>query len=574
MLIDTRQISEPKAVTATVCIIGGGVAGITLARELGKKGIDTCLLESGGLESDDDTRDLARGQALGLDYQFADGCRSRFLGGSSNCWGGWCRPLDAWDFEKKDWVPHSGWPFGLDELMPYYQRTHALLQLGPLNFDPAFWEQSINRPDVRRLPFMSGRVRDTISQFSPPVRFGKHYRDELKAAQTVKVFLHANVTQIVSDRDAQRINHVDVKTLSGRSLTVAARFFILATGGIENARLLLASNKVEEAGLGNRHGLVGRFFMDHPRLLSGNVRFAQTWGRNKLYDIKYNYMNSAVSAHGVHIASQFALTPATLEAERLLNARICFCSTFPGEGSAGARALFQCKQALLHKEQPDFHTGRALLTMMGEPVNTVAYGFTRLFHPRALIKNVGFQVIVEPAPDPDSRVSLSQSQRDRLGMPRVQVDWRLNDLVRRTVDRSLELIAQELRMSGVAQVDLAPRIEGGSWPATFEKEGTWHHMGTTRMHTSPSQGVVDPDCRVHGLANLFIAGSSVFPTAGANFPTITIAALALRLADKIIAELQASGTRLLDESMELSRDVAPGQETIAASLGSPGLPAV
>jgi choline dehydrogenase-like flavoprotein len=421
---------------------------------------------------------------------------------------------------------------------------------------------------------MSGRVRDTISQFSPPVRFGKHYRDELKAAQTVKVFLHANVTQIVSDRDAQRINHVDVQTLSGRSLTVAARFFILATGGIENARLLLASNKVEESGLGNRHGLVGRFFMDHPRLLSGSVRFAQTWARNKLYDIKYNYMNSAVSAHGVHIASQFALTPATLQTERLLNARICFCSTFPGEGSAGARALFQCKQALLHKEQPDFHTGRALLTMMGEPVNTIAYGFTRLFHPRALIKNVGFQVIVEPAPDPDSRVSLSQSQRDRLGMPRVQVDWRLNDLVRRTVDRSLELIAQELRMSGVAQVDLAPRIEGGSWPATFEKEGTWHHMGTTRMHTSPLQGVVDPDCRVHGLANLFIAGSSVFPTAGANFPTITIAALALRLADKLIAELQASGTRLLDESMELSRDVALGQETIAASLGSPGLPAV
>jgi choline dehydrogenase-like flavoprotein len=159
-------------------------------------------------------------------------------------------------------------------------------------------------------------------------------------------------------------------------------------------------------------------------------------------------------------------------------------------------------------------------------------------------------------------------------MPRVQVDWRLNDLVRRTVDRSLELIAQELRMSGVAQVDLASRIEGGSWPATFEKEGTWHHMGTTRMHTSPLQGVVDPDCRVHGLANLFIAGSSVFPTAGANFPTITIAALALRLADKLIAELQASGTRLLDESMELSRDVALGQETIAASLGSPGLPAV
>jgi choline dehydrogenase-like flavoprotein len=575
MFIDTRQLDEGKVVVATVCIIGAGVAGITLAREMEQQGIDTCLLESGGFEPDDATRDLYRGQSVGLDYQFADGCRARFFGGSSNCWGGWSRPLDAWDFEQKDWVPHSGWPFGLEELLPYYARTHDLLKLGPVNFDPAFWEQSINRTDVRRVPFHSGRVRDTISQFSPPARFGKLYRHALKVARTVRVYLHANVTQIESDAITSRVTQVRVQTLTGRRIVVRARLFVLATGGIENARLLLASNQTEAAGLGNRHGLVGRFFMDHPRLLSGSVQFAPAWSRNKLYDIKYNYMNAAVAAHGVHIASQFALTPATLKNEELLNARVCFCSEFPGEGSQGAQALFRCKQALLDKEQPGWSLRRDLSTMAKEPLNTLAYGFTRLFHPRALIKNVGFQVIVEPAPNPDSRVTLSPSQRDQLGLPRVQVDWRLNDLVRRTVDRTLQLVAQELHMSAVAQVTLGPSIEGGVWPPTLEKEGTWHHMGTTRMHDSPLAGVVDRNCRVHGMANLYIAGSSVFPTAGANFPTITIAALALRLSAHLVRQLKSISSELVEETEECEEyALARSQELVTSKLGSPGLPAM
>jgi choline dehydrogenase-like flavoprotein len=571
MFIDTRQMAEGKAVTTSVCIIGAGVAGITLAREMEKKGIDTCLLESGGFEPDDASRDLYRGAATGLPYHFADGCRARFFGGSSNCWGGWSRPLDAWDFEAREWVPHSGWPFGLASLMPYYQRTHELLRLGPYNFDAVFWEESINRADVRRVPLPSGRIRDSISQFSPPLRFGKAYRRELKQARHVRVFLHANVTQLIPDADANQITQVQVQTLSGRRITVAARLFVLATGGIENARLLLASSQVVAAGIGNRHDLVGRFFMDHPRMLTRRIQFAPAWSRNKLYDIKYNYMNAAVAAHGVHIAAQFALTEATLRRERLLNARLCFCSEFPGEGSDGAKALFRCKQALLHKEQPGWSLTADMLTMLRDPVNTFAYGFTRFFHPRTLIKSTGFQVIIEPAPDPESRVRLSLHQRDQLGMPRVEINWKLSDLVRRTADRSLALLAQELRMTGVAQVELDPPTEGGVWPATMEKEGTWHHMGTTRMHESPLHGVVDANCRVHDMDNLYVAGSSVFPTAGANFPTITIAALSLRLAEHLTQKLKAAGSRLRDD-VAVAAEVTP--ELIAASMGTPGLPAV
>ena len=541
MFIDTRRVEQGTVIQTTVCIIGGGVAGITLAMELEKKGIDVCLLESGGFAPDSGTRDLYRGEDVGeWRYNFADGSRSRFLGGSSNCWGGWCRPLDPWDFEKRDWIAHSGWPFGLDELTPYYDRTHALLKLGPNNFEPDFWERSIGRPDVRRMPLVTGKVRDTISQFSPPARFGKMYREALKRSQRIRVFLYANAVNIDTDNPATNVTRIQVATLTGRHMQVTATQYVLATGGIENARLLLASNKVQPCGLGNGNDLVGRFFMDHPRLFSGSIHFAAQWARNKLSDVKYHYMNAAVAAHGTHIAHQFALTPEVLEQEGLLNARVWFSSIFPGEGSEGAQALFRIKQALLKKNQEDWSLTRDVLTMIAHPLDTLGYGYTRLFQPRWLIRGVKFQLIVEPEPNPDSRVMLSPSQKDRLGMNRVRVDWRLTSKVQRTFDRTLAIMADEMHRSGVARVELDPPIEGRKWPSDIE--GTWHHMGTTRMHDSPKQGVVDRNCKVHGLSNLFVAGSSVFPTAGANFPTITLAALAFRLSEHLARELRTTST--------------------------------
>lgn len=547
MFIDTRRVEQGTVIQTTVCIIGGGVAGITLAMELDKKGIDVCLLESGGFAPDSGTRDLYRGEDVGeWRYNFADGSRSRFLGGSSNCWGGWCRPLDPWDFEKREWVAHSGWPFGLDELEPYYDRTHALLKLGPNNFEPDFWERSIGRPDVRRMPLVTGKVRDTISQFSPPARFGKLYREALKRSQRIRVYLYANAVNIDTDNPASNVTRIQVATLTGKHMQVTATQYVLATGGIENARLLLASNKVQASGLGNGTDLVGRFFMDHPRLFSGNIRFNEQWSRNKLSDVKYHYMNAAVAAHGTHIAHQFALTPEVLEQEGLLNARVWFSSVFPGEGSEGALALFRIKQAMLKKDQQDWSLAKDVLTMIAHPLDTLGYGYTRLFQPRWLIRGVKFQLIVEPEPNPNSRVMLSPSQKDQLGMNRVRVDWQLTSKVQRTFDRTLEILADDMRRSGVAQVELDPPIEGKKWPSDLE--GTWHHMGTTRMHDSPKHGVVDRNCKVHGISNLYVAGSSVFPTAGANFPTITLAALAFRLSEHIAKELRNSTTHLSAEA--------------------------
>jgi choline dehydrogenase-like flavoprotein len=538
MFIDTRQLGPVTQVDTTVCIVGGGVAGLTIALEMERLGIATCVLESGGFHADDATRDLYRGTDLGLPYRFADGCRSRYLGGSSNCWGGWCRPLDPWDFQQRRWIPHSGWPFGLEELAPYYLRAHAVLQLGPYNYVPQYWVDAIGRADVRRLPLRSGKVRDTISQFSPPVRFGTAYRHDLQRAHHVRVYLWANATHLAAARPARQLEHITASTLCQRQLQIRARYYVLAAGGIENARLLLAADDVQPGGLGNGNDLVGRYFMDHPRILSGQLAWQEGWRRNKLYDIKYHYQNTAVAVGATRIAAQLALSEATQASEGLLNARVWFSSTFPGEGSPAAAALFRYKQAALSKDQPGWKPLADAALMARHPLDTLGYGMTRLLHPRWLVRAVRFQAIVEPQPDPDSRVTLSATERDALGMRRVQVDWRLGSNVQRTFDRTLAIIGAELERDGVAKVTLGPTLEGGPWPSSLEPEGTWHHMGTTRMHRSPRHGVADADCRVHGIGNLYLAGSSLFPTAGANFPTITLTALALRLADHLAAELR------------------------------------
>ena len=571
MFIDSRNVEQRAVIETTVCIIGAGVAGITLALEMDKHGIDTVLLESGGYKPDDATRDLYRGENVGIPYTYADGSRSRFLGGSSNCWGGWCRPLDSWDFEKRDWVNDSGWPFGLDELRPYYARTHGLLKLGENNFDPAYWEAAIGRDDVRRHPLPSGTIRDTISQFSPPVRFGKVYRQHLLDAKHVRVLLFANALNIDTDADARSVTKIDVGTLSGRRFAVRAKVFVLATGGIENARMLLASNKVQAAGLGNGNDLVGRYFMDHPRIMSANVHFTKQWAHNKLYDIKYHYQNRAVSAHGTFVSSQFALTPQVLEREKLLNARAWFYSVFRGENTKGSEALIRMKQRLLKKDESG-NPVTDMLTMMAHPVDTACFGLARLLQPRPLITEVKIQTIVEAEPNRDSRVTLS-GQKDALGMNRVKVDWQVTELVKRTFDRTVAHIAAELKRGGVADVTLDEPLEGKPWPAQLE--GTWHHMGTTRMHDSEKHGVVDRNLKIHGMSNLYVAGSSVFPTVGANFPTITIAALTLRLAGhlgRVIKGDETATTLVTPSGTPIRSDVQEEALPIAAStLHMPGV---
>lgn len=542
MFLDAREVDEGSVLSSTVCIVGAGVAGITLALEFERQGIAALLLESGGHEPDDATRDLNRGENLGEKFAWADGARSRYLGGSSNCWGGWCAPLREHEMARRDWIPESGWPFERRTLDPYYRRAHPILNLGPYNYDLQDWVGKINRADVRRIPLPTGKVEDILTQFSLPSRLGEFYRKDLEAAHHIKTCLHANVVDVETDSSGQTVQRVHVKTLGGRRFTVVARQFVLACGGIENARLLLISNKVQKAGLGNANDLVGRYFADHARVHVGSVHLAQAWKKNKLYDIKFHFLNKAVSHGGTFVSSQFSLSPETQAREGLLNAQLWFSSQFPGDGSDESEAVIRMKHRLDRKTQPDFTFLGDMALLARHPLNTAGFVLARVLQSDRLIHRVKMTVICEPAPNRDSRVTLSPDRRDALGLPRVRMDWRIGDQVKRTIDRSLAIFGDELKAGGVGTLDLPPRIEGGEWPFTrgtpTDNLGTWHHMSTTKMNDSPREGVVDRNARIHGMSNLYMAGSSIFPTCGANFPTITLCALSLKLADYLVEQLR------------------------------------
>jgi FAD dependent oxidoreductase len=282
VLIDAHKVPEGRTVETEVCIVGAGAAGITLALEFVNQPFRVCLLESGSLEFDQATQSLYDGEIAGLPYTSLKAARARYFGGTTNHWNGWCRPLDEIDFQTREWIPHSGWPFGRAHLEPYYKRAQKICQLGPFNYDAEAWQTQ----DAPSLPLAGGRVITTVFQFSPPTRFGQLYRDEIVHARNISTYLRANVLEIEATKTGKTVTRLRVACLQGNKFWISAKFFILATGGIENARLLLASNKVYAAGLGNQNGIVGRFFMDHVNLDSGAILLSDPGVSTALYSAR------------------------------------------------------------------------------------------------------------------------------------------------------------------------------------------------------------------------------------------------------------------------------------------------
>ncbi len=328
---------------------------------------------------------------------------------------------------------------------------------------------------------------------------------------------------------------VRAKTPAGSQLEFTARIFILAGGGIENARLLLASNRQMTRGIGNHHDLVGRYFMDHPRLYRGRFTHGRR-AHNKLFDLKYQYHNPAVAANDVCIAGYFRLSPEVQERERLLNAYSWLDSDFAIFDAAAVNALRQIKRHALGTAPPGSRLLESIFEAACAPHELVMFALVRQFRPPWLAKTCRLQIIVEQAPNRESRIVLAP-ERDALGVNRVEICWRMGAQEQRTFDENFRRVSAALQPNGLTMIEAPAPFAGGEWPA--ELEGTWHHMGTTRMHDSPRSGVVDRNCRVHELANLYVAGSSVFPTVGASFPTPNLVALALRLGNHVANELSA-----------------------------------
>ena len=508
MLIDARNLTDRTALQADLAIIGAGPAGITLARAFAHSGIQVAVVEAGGLDPDPAVQALYQGESVGIEYPLT-ATRLRYFGGSSNHWGGYCRPLDPIDFEARAWVPYSGWPFTIEELLPYYPPACEHVQVAPGRFDDTeYWEAA----GGQELPaFATGRLRPQYVQFSPPTRFGKRYRPELEQSDTIRVLLNANVVNIGAAGEGRTVTQLDIRTLNGLSHSVQARCYVLATGGLENARLLLLSNSVDPAGLGNRHDLVGRFFMEHPHLSGfGEIVVADLGCLPRIY-------RGRISAEGRSAQMAFNPTESFLREQQLLNAT--FMVGVAGEYRTDAKAEVGRDKAVAHTD----------MLLAARPFLAAGEGPVKSQDPDYLGSWLGIGCACEQVPNPASRVSLS-GERDVLGLPKIKLDWQLTEQGRRSLLVHMRSLALEFGARGMGRMALNVE-DDGRWPE--QVSGGSHHMGTTRMSDDARQGVVDRNGKVHGMDNLYVAGSSVFPTSGASNPTLTLLALTLRLADHL-----------------------------------------
>jgi choline dehydrogenase-like flavoprotein len=509
MFIDATTLADNTTIKSDICIVGAGAAGITLARDLAGSYRRIAVIESGGFDFTPEIQQLYGGEIIGERFTPLDADRLRYFGGSTNHWSGSCRPIDAIDFE--------GWPFERTALENYYRQAQKILQLGLFSYGSQDWITDQARP----IDFGSAaRLQTVVSQNSPPTRFGTVYRQDLQAAPNVSVYLNANLINIETNDTASEVSGLRLACLTGRRFRAHARHYVLATGGIENPRLLLNADHVQKQGLGNGFDLVGRYFMDHAFVNDvAAIVFTDPHANLGFYDIH--------SVRGQRVQGCLVPTPELRRAEGLPAFALGITPGNPPSTDFAKQSLDTVYRTLLAGHVPDhlaFHVSNIL---RGVELRT-----TQLYYAitRTAPDNYTANYIVGPTPDPQSRVTLSDTV-DAIGLRRVKLDWRLRSDFGDTIRRALEILAQELGRKDLGRLRINPGTTG--LEATKNVINAHHHMGTTRMHTDPRQGVVDADCRVHGIANLFIAGSSVFPTYGFDDPTMTIVALALRLSEHL-----------------------------------------
>ncbi len=530
MFVDARTLPNQSVLDTDICLIGAGPAAIALARELAGRGLRILMLESGAIRPQIRRKYLDRGSSVGYQYYNLMFTRARAFGGSSSRWHmhvhgdeGWMAGrFDPIDFEARPGMPWTGWPIDLEHLEPYYERAHAIADLGPPTFAVDDWE----RPQMLRLPLPEDRVQTSVLQrgMSAFTRFG----DEFATLPDVTVAHHATVTEILSSGEPPRVDRLEVATARDRRFGVTARLVVLAAGGIENPRLLLASTRQQPAGLANGHDLVGRYFMEHLAGRIGHIRPTDPGlvARSGLYD---SHREGPIFVQGA-----LTLNPEVLRQEGLPNMAFFLlprASDFTDEGVRSVKALSASVYRRPWVGHTAGHVGN-ILSSIGPTSRILARQVLRSSPPPTVLV---VRTQAEQTPDPGSRITLGRD-RDRYGVPRVVLDWRIRDHDTTSIRRGEEILDAELRKAGLGQIE---RMLGDEQPPVVF-EGDHHHMGTTRMDDDPRRGVVDRDGRVHGVPNLFVAGSSVFPTGGWINPTLTIVAMAIRLADRLAAEIGVS----------------------------------
>ncbi len=476
MFVNLAQ--SPEDLSADVCIIGAGAAGISLATRLAARSIDVILCEAGGLEASEASQGVYRAETQGDEYYDLETARLRYFGGTTNHWSGWCRQLDAADFESKVQGVPTSWPISKADLDPYFEETGNILELVDIKPDEALGRSGLNRIDL---------------SFSPPVRFGEKYHSELDKSQHTRVLLNANLVN-ARTRD-HVVNAVRVRDYQGNERDIHARIFVIACGGIENSRLLLWLNDIGDLPFAGGSRLIGRYWMEHPHAPIGSVVIGD---KNR-----FTFDENALDF--------FSPTAAFMREKGALNSQLFLKSTSYG----GAKEVI----ADLLCVAPDF--GTWVMGQFGKKLACVAQ----------------LKAAWEQEPVFHNAVTLGED-RDRFGIPRSQLHWTRSRLDHHTIRQSAMAFAKHLADEDIGRVKLDSWLldPDAGLPAPDEMGG-YHHMGGTRMAQTATGGVVDADCKIFGTENFYVAGSSVFPSAGHANPTFSIVQLSLRLAEHLAGRL-------------------------------------
>jgi len=472
-----------------VCIAGGGIAGITLAIALAEQRVRVLLLEAGGLEYSADSQGVYEGESVGRAYFDLKDTRLRFLGGSSNHWIGRCRTLDAEDFEQRDFMAHSGWPISRDEVEPYLERASQILEISSQYDDP----------DVSG---SKGRLQIADFKRSPPVRLGDKYLETLKSNEFIDLVVNANLVDVRLSDDGDHVGEFICVNYSNPDMRHAfsAKHYVLAMGGIETPRMMLNFTHNAPNGLGNNNDLVGRFFMEHFHTQGG---YFITDDDNWTNEIE----KTILSVSGAYAK------------ERQI-------------GNAGIRMGGAPKN-----KESGFKDSVKDVLCESEIIEEFVKQFFDFQCPRDALRGGSIKVVSEQAPNRNSRVLLSD-EVDQFGLRRSALDWQATAFDRKTIRQTMMIIGEHFVSNNLGNVKMVDWLleEDSAIPGVGEGEwqgAGFHHMGTTRMSHTAADGVVDKNCKVFGLDNLYIAGSSVFTTSGHANPTLMLTQLALRLADHL-----------------------------------------
>jgi choline dehydrogenase-like flavoprotein len=523
---DLRRLDDGQDIVTDLCVVGSGPAGLTIAREFFGTNVKVLVLESGGLTEDAAVDKLSQIESVGaprvMDQTLV---RNRIFGGSSHSWSGRCAPFDDLDFAARPWVPHSGWPIKRPALDPFLERACRHIGLVHHVYDERLWRLSgrvRNEP-----PIDSDLLKHCFWQYSSDsrrpldyMRFGPSFMSATEP--NTRILLNATTTQLQTNDTGSRIVALEVMSLDGRRATIRPQAVVLCAGGIENARIMLYSNRQIAGGVGNQHQLVGRYLMDHLRCTLGEFgKVAIEAARDR-----FGIFRIGDARTGHFFAPGIGLSPQAQKQMELLN-----CAAWITEDRAPDDPFDAAKRILYGRKRRLVRDSRWVLS---QPLLMIRGASDRLLLGKGLphkLRRLRLDSIVEQRPDPDSRILLSE-KKDRLGLPVARLDWRISQQEKATAIAFSGILCDEFERIGLPAPTPAEWIREQQLDQASFVDAS-HPTGTTRMSTDPRSGVVDMNCQVHDLDNLYVAGSSVFPTAGHANPTLMIVALAIRVADHL-----------------------------------------